>query len=1093
MLFSGNAGRNVMKKTIICSLALFLSLAPRVVHSAGEVGNTSLFHSERLGLTVVSGEIDLPSLGSWEILPLPASSGLSQVGLYRKTEKAVDTTSGRRFQGVERKKKTDMGRYKVSALYGPLRDFAVKGDGHGPSSFSELDDKRYGNVLKNIGESPWKHSREGETGEIEGPFVYLIPKVLILEPREGGRPAPRQGEKVPILLELRPYVDDGRHWVTSTDGRTERVTIDEELMKELGVVIRPVVSGEIVVAPPGAKVAYHLGALVTAEGDGATTLTVRESVTGATEQFVWKTAGASPGDETLLALWARGRAASWRSYLSSSASVLRYWLARHRGLYGLEGAGELSSVDQAGINRGGRRGQRGATAFNLLGGRAAVRETLQMQDISGEGSFRKEERTVELEKVEGVTVESHPFEEMLAGEAGGRLPLADHVPEDRFFAYFTGPSALLAFLGDGADFVFRAGALFLQNSVEYGLKDRYFGRLGLSEEWVRKLLEAGAVEEIALTTPDLFFIDGTDVTILARAPALSLLKPLLALAGVKDLGKEGITTLANAEGRRSYWAVRDDLLVISTSRSEAEKVLALGRAGGEGSLGRSAEFRYMLTKLPLKKETRAYAYFSDPFIRRMVGPEVKIGQLRRMAARGEMEAVTAGSLLALLDSGGKNTDLASLGRLGYVPKGAAERYSLGEDLTARSEIYGTVKDMKTLQEVPLGRVSPSEVKAYDAYRQNYTRFWRRFFDPIALRLDDAPDSSLEMTTFILPLLDATIYDGLREHLITGEDELPLNLPVLDPKPVMTFSLNMDENFWVKATGWWTKSLRRFVGFDTAIFDTFGPGIHLAVQDGDPIIVIGSGDMMGAFGGAVLSRGTQMMIPIVASVLTRPCRLFIELQDEKILRESLRRSVSASRRRGSRGSQVSFHQVGDGDSWVYNFDIEGVVNFRLGVEVQGGYLIVSNLPWTDRISVTGTEPVPLNGARLALHPGSAERQLPGLFYSAARRSQAAALKGMSALYPLLVTTSGSPAEAAAKNGELFGFTPTHPRPGEFTWEDGRVGSTLYGSAVQWKHPPYRRGDRAFGLLQGMENLTVNMQLEEGGLRAATRWEWKEAAP
>jgi hypothetical protein len=1086
-----------MKSRLFVPLLLLLfSLTPRSAHPAEEVRGTSLFHSETLGLTVVAGEVDLPAGGSWEVDPLPAGASISQIGLFRKEEKRVAPAGGRRFQEVERKKRADMGRRKVSSLYGALQEFARNGDGYGPSMLSELDEKRHRHLLENIDESPWRHQRDMAKVEIEGPFVFFIPKVKMMERKEEGRQglrAPPRGEGVPIVLELRPYVDDGKHWVAYTDGRTERVAIDGELVKKHGIAIRPVVSSEIVVSSPGEKVPYRLTALLTGREAGSATLTVREIVTGEKREFSWKTAGAAPGDDTLLALWARGRVTAWGPYFSGASSVLRYWLARQGDLYGLEDAGRIAAENMAGGGR--RRVRRGTTAFNLLGGRAAVRETLQMQAIGrgGRGGFLEDARTVKIEDIEGVTVKSHPFEEMLAGREGGRLPLADHVPADRFFVYFSGPSSLLAFLGDGADFVFHSGALFFQNSVEYGLKERYFSRLGLDEEWVRRLLETGAVEEIALTTPDLFFIDGTDLTVLAKAPALALLKPLLALVGVKEIGDGGITTRAGAEGRSSFWALSGDLLVISTSRSEAEKVLSLGRAAGEGSLGRSAEFRYMLTKLPIRKETRAYAYFSDPFIRRMVGPEMKIGQLRRMAARGEMEMVTAGALLALLDSGRKNSDLTALVDLGYVPKGTAGRYGLGEDLIARSKTYGTVKDLKTLLEVPLSGATPAEVKAYDTYRENYTRFWRRFFDPIALRLDDAPDSSLAMTTFILPLLDATIYDSLREHLITVEKGLPLNLPVLEPKPVMTLSLNMGESFWVKATGWWVSTLRRFTGFDTSIFDTFGPGVHLAVEDGDPIIVIGSGEMMGAFGGEMLSRGTQMMLPVVASILTRPCRLFIELQDEKRLLESLRRSLSASRREGFVGSRISFHQVGDEDSWVYNFDLEGIVNFRLGLEVKGGYLIVSNLPWSEKIGVAKKEQAPLNGARIALHPGSAKRQLPGLFYASARRSQAAALKGASTLFPLLLTVSESPALAAKKNADLFGFTPTHPGSGEFTWEKGEVGSTLYGTAARWKHPPYSEGDRAFGLLQGVESLSVNMQLEDDGLRATTRWKWRGAGP
>ena len=64
---------------------------------------------------------------------------------------------------------------------------------------------------------------------------------------------------------------------------------------------------------------------------------------------------------------------------------------------------------------------------------------------------------------------------------------------------------------------------------------------------------------------------------------------------------------------------------------------------------------------------------SDPFVRRMVGPAVKIGQLRRMRARAEMEVITAGALLFRLDGNRARPELETLVRLGYVPAAMARR------------------------------------------------------------------------------------------------------------------------------------------------------------------------------------------------------------------------------------------------------------------------------------------------------------------------------------------------------------------------------------------------------------------------------------
>ena len=80
------------------------------------------------------------------------------------------------------------------------------------------------------------------------------------------------------------------------------------------------------------------------------------------------------------------------------------------------------------------------------------------------------------------------------------------------------PGVGQAFLDQGVDFIFRSGSLYQKRSIAYDLKDRYYRRLGVSEGWMRKFLESGAVEELALVMPDLFFIDGTEVTAIARVP-----------------------------------------------------------------------------------------------------------------------------------------------------------------------------------------------------------------------------------------------------------------------------------------------------------------------------------------------------------------------------------------------------------------------------------------------------------------------------------------------------------------------------------------------------------------------------------------------
>ena len=281
-------------------------------------------------------------------------------------------------------------------------------------------------------------------------------------------------------------------------------------------------------------------------------------------------------------------------------------------------------------------------------------------------------------------VEAHPFAEMLGDRPGGTLDLANVVPPDRFFVYVAKPKAILPLLDKGTQFVAATGAGLTGNQLDYDLTRRYFQRLGVKRSWLEAVLESGLVRDMAVMLPDLLLIDGTDMTIAARVKQPALLGALLRLAGAGGLAKDGVLTMPTGDGRVAHWALKDDLLCISTHRGELDRVLNLIEADGEGSLGRSTEFRYMLTQMPLQPETRLFAYFSDPFVRRIVGPAVKLGQLRRMQARAELESVTAGALFARLDGIAPVKSVAELVRMNYLPADfPAANYSIDADGVAR--------------------------------------------------------------------------------------------------------------------------------------------------------------------------------------------------------------------------------------------------------------------------------------------------------------------------------------------------------------------------------------------------------------------------
>ena len=130
---------------------------------------------------------------------------------------------------------------------------------------------------------------------------------------------------------------------------------------------------------------------------------------------------------------------------------------------------------------------------------------------------------------------------------------------------------------------------------------------------------------------------------------------------------------------------------MSSNVAGIESVLALHEDQGEDSLGRSFEFQYMQQQIGVEEQTQAYFYFSDPFIRRLVSPETKIAQLRRMQARAEMEMLVSGAMLYILDGNRHRPSKHQLITQGYIPDYFENRdYQINDDLIVSSAQFGTI-------------------------------------------------------------------------------------------------------------------------------------------------------------------------------------------------------------------------------------------------------------------------------------------------------------------------------------------------------------------------------------------------------------------
>ena len=782
-----------------------------------------------------------------------------------------------------------------------------------------------------------------------------------------------------------------------------------------------------------------------------------------------------------LEAFARSRIELWKPLLrQSDAPVLKNWLSRQEALYGF--------TPEEALLEPRREAPRQADYFDVMGGRAAIRESMQLELIDDPVTGVDDNRKIAIDSIDEVLVESHPFDKMLEDSDGPirRVALAEHVPDDRLFAWFRSIDAFNDVLDGGASQFVRFESSLSSKSVEYNLANRYMRRLGISRNMLDQMQALNAIDDFAVIAPDLFFIDGTDVAIVATLTSPPITSAVLDLLGLKMPSEGVVSTRISADGENIYWTILGDVLVLATNEFEINRMVTLNPKRDRGSLGNSSEFLYMQQQLTKGSNTQAYLYFSDPFIRRLVSPAVKIAQLRRIQARAEMELLVAGAMLHLLDGYRNVPSKQQLIDRGYAPRFLEGRdYTISEDLIVSSELYGAIANLHPLELATVTRVTEREANAYKQFVQNYTRYWRQFFDPIAVRLDDLGDGNYEIQSFILPLLDSRVYNEVKEALVTDATGQELAIPSVTPAPSMMLSMNVNDDLRVSLSQSLADMLVEYASVDPEIFDSIGSGLHLAVQDSTPIVALGGGDIWAAVSKEMLNlQGFDSFLPFMASIATQPSTIMIELAEPDKVQEFLSEAVV---QRAEVGGSGELHKVKNREAWIYTLNFADIVQIHLRLEIQGDYLLISNLPWTTAISVGDTMATQLNGAQLTLDLSRIDKQLPALHTKVFTDYRTAAVDGMGYLYPLIQAgVADSVQQAIDRHFEIYGFKPVHPSRGEWMWRDSYLESTEFGTVVRPVQPPYEEGDRDFGLFPHVDRIGVNMQLEDTGLRAIISW-------
>src|SRR5262249_25703632 len=157
--------------------------------------------------------------------------------------------------------------------------------------------------------------------------------------------------------------------------------------------------------------------------------------------------------------------------------------------------------------------------------------------------------------------------------------------------------------------------------------------------------------------------------------------------------------------------------------------------GKTTQLGDTAEFKYIRTLMPRGAgEEDGFVYLSDPFIRHMVSPQLKLTERHRLLAYNHLRMIGHAAQMYRTENGKAAASLEDLaaadccpGRFNEGEMTAPDRgyYSLAADgSTGISSRHGTIHFLTPCCEIPVKKVQGDEADEYNAFLEEYNQYWK---------------------------------------------------------------------------------------------------------------------------------------------------------------------------------------------------------------------------------------------------------------------------------------------------------------------------------------------------------------------------------
>lgn len=743
--------------------------------------------------------------------------------------------------------------------------------------------------------------------------------------------------------------------------------------------------------------------------------------------------------------------------------------------------------------------------YSVFTGAAAIQESLQLELLgaASRSDAKNPQKEMPLAALAGPTVKSHPFREMLKGRTPQLPPLAAVIPEDQYAVFFSDINKQIEL----ADLMDEWGGNLLHqvesSARDFKVRQKISSQLCLENSQLTRWFGDRVVADMAFTGNDPFLKEGTAFTVLfslkdqkrfrkqlEKRYAEAVSKHGARESGFTLEGFPGMAVVSPDRSISSHVLILGNIAVVSTSREALARIVAV-QAKRIPALAQADDFRYMRTIFPQNaSEEDIFIYLSDAHIRNLVGPRWKIGEARRMRCAGNMALLSNARLWFKAEQRREPTmaELVAGGYLGKNPPVCPDHgvYEIDKSGAPHCSLHNRPGLLTPVGEVPLERVTSEEAEQYNAFVENYNRYWTRFFDPIGIRVKIGKD--IRIQTCILPLIENSWYDGLAAF--SGRTPGSLTESAVLPRTVISLRGHMAPE-WLQQTD----LVRKLADRNRLNLGWLGDEISLNLCDGQVLFSVG-GNAMGLLGQEVGRRSSlePLIIGYLGSALNLPTYLTVKVNDSKKAEQSIPALFNALGPRHSHDDDFSIETYSLENHhgkplYVANFTL-WVVKLRLYAAVIDDRLVIASRRdiVTDLMDASakwiGAKEVKQEGNMEMSLYRSAFKQLEDVVNLGYQEEIRHACHKNIPLAAILLKSLGVPAgDFAAETSVLRGYTPYCPSGGRYLVDPktGTVSCSIHGDRYRPRQPESEdQSSATLKLVNSLERVNARLSFTPEGL-------------